>query len=320
MALGTVLLKHATVQPVGQLDASNTWVFFAIEGIHAELAFDANTVDAIDAATVPTTVDNGLLIVSGLHPGTECVVTVTDKQGAKIRLLVLKAEQARNCFYHQDSIHISDGGALAFADDEMILETCSARNTILTYPAVRSCRQRPGGDGLFSRQVIAFNTPATPLSWRLLQEADSDPVELCFGHDGRLVVPDDAQYDRGAIVELSVPPDSLAGVHDLIVRIDYLGDSGRLFIGDRFVHDHFYNGRPWEISVRYFAPDILAAPVTLKLLPLRADAKVYLDQPYRPDFADRAQLLEIRSIAAVPVYRTKVGDANDNESEKGPVA
>jgi hypothetical protein len=316
MTLGALLLKYATVQPLCKLAASNTWVFFAIEGIGAELAFDAAMVDTIDVASGSTTRQDDLLVVSGLLPGTDCLVTVMDKQGKERKLLVLTTGQARNCFCHKDGLHISDGGALAFDGDEIILETCSVRNTILTYPAVRGGQEESGDDALFSRRVIAFHTPVPPFSWRLLQEADTDPVELCFGHDGRLVVPDDAQYDRGALVELSIAPDSLDGVHDLFVRIDYVGDSGRLFIGDRFVHDHFYNGRPWEISLRYFAPEILVAPVTLKLLPLRADARVYLDKPYRPDFADQAQRLDIRSISAVPVYRSNVDDARDQESQR----
>jgi len=316
MLLDTVLLKYATVQPLCRLDTSNTWVFFAVHGIRAELAFDADTVEALSVPPSSNIAGDGTRVVSDLRPGTDCVLSATNKQGREVRIIVLTAEHARNCFNHQDAIHISDGGILAYAENQLVLETAKSRNTILSYPLTRLPKQETTDDALFSSQVIECETPELSFSWRVVQDAETLTFPVSYNTLDRPVVPADNQYDSGAIIALDISPDILENVHDVILRIDYVGDSGRLFVGDKFVHDHFYNGRPWEISLRYFAPEILHAPARLKILPLRADAKLYLDKRYRPEFAEKKQVLEIRSIQAIPIHRRRIdyprriGDAN----------
>jgi len=43
------------------------------------------------------------------------------------------------------------------------------------------------------------------------------------------------------------------------------------------------------------------------VLPLRADAPIYLPREHRPDFGDRTQLAELRTVKVVPVYRIEIG-------------
>jgi hypothetical protein len=58
--------------------------------------------------------------------------------------------------------------------------------------------------------------------------------------------------------------------------------------------DDFYNGKPWEIGLKRFAPQILEKSLVLKLLPLRRDAPIYIATAYRPDFHKASEVIELR--------------------------
>jgi hypothetical protein len=95
-------------------------------------------------------------------------------------------------------------------------------------------------------------------------------------------------------------------VDSLLLDIDFTGDVARLFDGTRMVDDWYYNGQRWQ-----FDPGNLPAgrkgPLTLTVLPLRADAPIYLPREHRPDFGVRTQLAELRAVKVVPVYRIEIG-------------
>jgi beta-galactosidase len=74
--------------------------------------------------------------------------------------------------------------------------------------------------------------------------------------------------------QVRVPRAALKGVHEVFLRINYTGDIGRAYLGDRLISDDFYVGRVWEIGLKRFSPEALEKGLTLKVLPLRKDAPV----------------------------------------------
>jgi len=139
------------------------------------------------------------------------------------------------------------------------------------------------------------------------READSLDFPLEYNRHGRLVMPPDEAWEGGMRIRIDVPEDALEGCHEVFIRIDYVGDSGRLYIGNTFVHDHFYGGNSWEIGLRRLGPQALRQGLVIKLLPMRAGAPVYLDEARRIDFAGRDQVLEFNGVSAMPVYESDLG-------------
>jgi hypothetical protein len=45
------------------------------------------------------------------------------------------------------------------------------------------------------------------------------------------------------------------------------------------------------------------------VLPLRADAPIYLPREHRPDFGGQAQVAALRGVKVVPVYQVEIGAA-----------
>jgi len=91
---------------------------------------------------------------------------------------------------------------------------------------------------------------------------------------------------------------------DAYLQIDFTGDIARLFSGTHLIDDWYYNGQHWQVGMEALAQD--GKPLTLTVLPLRADAPIYLPKEYRPDFAGQAQLATLDHVVVVPVYHLSI--------------
>jgi hypothetical protein len=94
-------------------------------------------------------------------------------------------------------------------------------------------------------------------------------------------------------------------VSDVFLRIDYRGDIGRLYAGQRLLDDDFYHGETWEVGWKRFT-SLGGSDITLKVLPLRKDAPIYLSPGARPDFGSGQQICTVRSIGASTEYEVQV--------------
>ncbi|NVM75271.1 hypothetical protein FHW83_001051 [Duganella sp. SG902] len=80
---------------------------------------------------------------------------------------------------------------------------------------------------------------------------------------------------------------------------------GRLYSGTRLLDDWYYSGYQWQIGLRQQAA-LLDQPLTVSVLPLRADAPVYLPKEARPDFGGERQIATVRGVSVIPVYRLRI--------------
>jgi hypothetical protein len=100
---------------------------------------------------------------------------------------------------------------------------------------------------------------------------------------GRASVPADKHFETAAAEYRVDVPDDIPRAGTLL-RVHWTGDVGRAYVGETLVADQFYSGRVWEIGLdRLPADGLRAHGLLLRVLPLPADARVYL-----PDRADEA--------------------------------
>lgn len=71
-------------------------------------------------------------------------------------------------------------------------------------------------------------------------------------------------------IEISYEDDAM----DYFLRLDYLGESAKLYIDGKMVADHFYYGDAWKIGLRRLG---FPKSVTLEVYLLTKDTKVYLE-------------------------------------------
>jgi hypothetical protein len=307
------LLKYATVQPLSRLDAENTFFFFATPGIAPEFAFDPASVTEINAPGARIETSNGRLYVSGITPGTGLALTVHPKHGAPVREVVLTREQAEDCWKSPAGTKermVCSPADLYFNGERVELRSRDRSKLRLSvFPALdrqptASARPtRQGRDGVFAS--YSFDVPGKTIDVQLEQLRKADPSSPVRMGKKVALAPADADFEKAAIWKLRVPEDALSNVNDAFLRISYQGDVARIYANDHLLTDDFYKGTDWEIGLKRFARQ-LDRGLEIRILPLRADAPVYIPQAYRPYIGAEGEVANITKITVEPEYAAEV--------------
>jgi hypothetical protein len=145
---------------------------------------------------------------------------------------------------------------------------------------------------------VQLAATATPL-----REARPAPAVMKGGLAKAAIQPVPEAWRTAATWRIDVPRDALKNVDDALLQIDFTGDIGRLFDGTRFADDWYYSGYGWQTGLKALAPK---GELSLAVLPLRADAPVYLPKEGRPDFGGAPQVARVDGVKLVPVYKLTV--------------
>jgi beta-galactosidase len=300
-----VLLQYATAQLVCRLEDGDTscYVFAAAGGVRVEFAFEPESLATVDRVML---VENRFLRPE--TPGS--LVTLRSSQGQTVRVLLLSQEQARQCWkaniWGQDRIFLSPAD-LMFDGDSLSLRSRRPEDFWFSvYPAppqVLTARGRV--EGVFTRYTLPAAGENIPVAFRKIQAA-GPARSVPTGPLGVAQAPEEEAFEAAEIWEIDLPTDAMEGVNELFLNLDYIGDAGRLYLDGRLIADDFYNGKSWEVGLKRFAPRVPEKTLTLKLLPLRKDAPIYLAPKYRPDFSSASEAIELRGMHVEAEYERLV--------------
>lgn len=294
--LDGVRLRYATAQPVARLDAGAqgiVHVFAPTPGVAAEFAL-ADGVKTLSA-------EGGQLLPIG-QAGARAVsvLLLSAEEVAKLQILDI-AGQRRLVFSDQQA-WVADGK----------LQLRGLAHEPL-HAAVFPALGQPRAPGLVvSRdgplQHLRFRPDAAEpaLQIKALREARAVPRIQQGGFAGAALQPIPEAFGAAASWSLQLPRQLPAKAEDLLLELDFVGDIGRLFAGTRLLDDWYYNGQRWQIGLRQFGLKPGAA-LKLNVLPLRADAPLYIDAAHRPAFAPgQAQVAALRGARLLPIRRVAI--------------
>ncbi|PTT79578.1 hypothetical protein DBR42_21195 [Pelomonas sp. HMWF004] len=161
-------------------------------------------------------------------------------------------------------------------------------------------------DGALQYLAFAADTAEPALAVQPLREARTAPRILTGGLAGAALQPIPEAFGAAASWQLKLPAVLPAQAEDVLLELDFVGDIGRLFAGTRLLDDWYFNGQRWQVGLRQFGLKP-GATLNLSVLPLRADAPIYIDAAHRPRFAEgQAQVAELRSARLLPVRRVAI--------------
>jgi hypothetical protein len=284
-----VLLKSASAQLLCRLDGPvPTYVFFTIPGVDSYFTFDQT-----------------------IMPRTDSMFTVHANDGREARVLMLTRQEALHCW----KANIGGADRLLMSPANLIFEGQSVRMQA-TDPKNMYVSVFPSLSGERKTSTESFS-PGSYFFTASIAEKTVDvkvePVQsagparpIVMGKKKKPEPPTDADFETAAVWHIGIPKDSLDGVNDVLLRINYVGDAARAYVGNKLVDDDYYYGRPWEIGLKRFAPEVLAKGITLKILPLSSGAPIYIQEDHRPAFDADGSALELRSVKPEIVYETEM--------------
>jgi hypothetical protein len=310
-----VNLISATAQPMCAVDDGDVrTVFFAeSEGIPAEFAFEKNI--SVNSSSAKITVDGDKLAASRVKPGRKTALEIATSSGRLQIVLLDKADSLalwKGNFQGRDRVFLSQAGVVM--DGANFRLTSEDRNDLSLgiYPAPEKIIfnekiLRAKNDGIFQRFI-----PPKPRSVSLkatvekLQPA-GPPREIPLGKIKEAVAaaPVDADFAQAAVWRVKLPNQVDLGV-DPILRLNYVGDVARVSLNGKLLTDNFYNGNPFEVGLRRYAPEILSGDLRVAILPLRQDAPIYLGKPAQPDFGNAHSVAALRGLQIIPRYSVQL--------------
>ncbi|MQA40190.1 beta-galactosidase [Rugamonas aquatica] len=332
--LDGVNLAYATAQPLALLDqgkAGVVAVFGASSGVPVELALDAALAPQLHANAAQVAVHGGRALVSGVQPGAGAALTVQRAGKRPLTIVVLTAEQSqqlsvaelggqRRLILSGQQTYVADGAL-------QMRSTGSNKFRFAVYPALSSQPKAStaspawcgAGDATGSRVALRaatndgiFQTFEAELPARDLKasvtptRAAQEAAPIVIGGSAKAAVqPLPENFKAAGTWQINIPREQLRGLNDALLQIDFVGDIGRLYSGTRMLDDWYYSGYQWQFGLRQ-AGALLDQPLTVSVLPLRADAPIYLPKEARPNFAGQAQIATVRSVSVIPVYQLRV--------------
>jgi hypothetical protein len=302
-------LCGATAQLVCHLEDPDTYVFCAAPGVPIEFDFalESGTTLAASRARVSDT-DRGRF-VSGVEPGREPAMTLRTGGGAVTTIIVLSHADGLNLWKSEmggrEQLLISPA-ALEFVDGRVQLEARRAEELrVAAYPELPG-RAPTAATGCFAEYVMsAPDAPPELATVRQVKPAlPAEPVRLNADPKRAVALePTDADFARASVWSIQLPERLVTGDAPAFLRIRYQGDVARLYAGERLLTDNFYKGTPFEVGLWRLTPEERRAGLTLKILPLRRDAPIYLPRAAWPKFNAHGEALILQPPEIVTRYR-----------------
>ncbi|WP_343329104.1 beta-galactosidase [Polaribacter staleyi] len=307
LQLSGVLIKYATAQPILHLEESNTFVFFQNEGLPAEFAIDNTNISDIKTNNAQVVKKDSSTNIAITKAGLNCFIDVKLIDDKTVRFLVLDQKHAKQLYRNNNTLYLSDAEILLFKGDSLQVISEQIKNTIWAYPKVPSKNSPSIKDGLFEKFEVNFEYVNVPLAYTEIQNGKNIKFQNRTNNKSQNLitgVPHDSIFDKGTILSLTFPkgiPDSL---YDVRVKIDYEASALRLYKNGEFIYDNYYNGETWVLGAKQLLPDYInGMNLELKFIPLQPDDKIYIDGEYWPNLNKIKNVLEVKSIKAIPVYK-----------------
>ena len=314
MDLDGTRLSYATAQPIARLDtgkAGVVYVFGASGAIPVEFAFDTASAASLTAPGARVAQAEGTTFVDAITPGTGRALSINRPGQRPLTLLVLTEQQARQVsigeLAGQRSLVLTSQQSW-FNDGKLELRADGSNAFRFgVFPALKNTPKASSPltvstDGVF--QSFQAQLPEKKIDVAITQVRQARPVRaVMIGGLARAALqPIPEAFSAAAAWKIDIPEAQARANRDALVELDFVGDIGRLFNGTRMLDDWYYSGYKWHFALKHAA----TGPLTLSVLPLRADAPIYLPKDARPDFAGNKQLAQLRAVKVTPVCRLSV--------------
>ncbi|MHA7964205.1 beta-galactosidase [Paenibacillus sp. CAU 1782] len=293
--LGGALLIAATCQPVTQVkgEDGDTYFFRAPGGQAAELLLDTATFSELAVENGKAEQDSDGVTVVSTVPGKSALIQFKAPNGRVIRLYVMTEREAATMWQSElggeRRIFFSD--AACIVDEEGISFVSEGKSEI-------KCR--------------VYDAPGQP-SLNLAAKSEVAAADVAkqgwFSEYTFKLSPCGVEVELERLQEHKVAlrfPNGLPQeAYDVLLHIRYTGNVGYAFSGGQLLHDHFYNGKSWELGLSHIRENVRDNTIVLQTTPLRKgkvtiakDAAMAVSRQFEGE-----AVAAIHGVKVEPIYR-----------------
>lgn len=282
------ILIYATAQPICNLEEKGEiYLFFKeIDGVSPEFQFDEKT-------KFVEKKNNVQRYKTALGKFIN-IVTFSPTESLK----VWKAN-----FQNRERIFLANDGLIV--ENSKIKRTSANSNDLSfsVFPSIKLKNQKGKRDGIFQKFEITKKPSNLKISLGSIH-SDVKIREIKNGSKGVAEAPNDEDFKYSADWKITIPKEYKT--KNLLLRIKYLGDVARLYLGETLLTDNFYNGNAFEIGVNRFLPEIYEKDLILKILPYQKNAPIYLADEAKPDFNGENSICKIESVTLHEIFSVEL--------------
>jgi hypothetical protein len=321
LRMGGVTLRYSTAQLFTRSESAETLYFAAIKGIAVEFALDARGVESVKSSSGTISSEAGVTYVSDIVPGVDSWIDVTSKDGKKIRLVVLSAQEAENAWKvrlgGEDRLLITKQDFFAGVDGEIHLRSLGTGQFGFTVlPALAEAPKATLKLTQTASSAHATGYAAEAMERNLTAQVQAEQAAgevpavklgpaLSWRPHGVAQAPAEGELPQAAKWSITLPQDAMDGLSELFLQVQYQGDVARLYAGKRLLTDDFFNGQTWTVGMRRYLN--AGNAFQLSVLPLRQDAPVYFEIPRKLEFGTNGQVDKLDKVSLVPEYELVIG-------------
>jgi hypothetical protein len=283
-------LVYATAQPLTTLEYGDIthYFYFVPDGLEAAFCFQEDTLGHVSGALERHTGQGYVHIKPRV--GQEYGVELETASGRKLRITTLARSEGERTWkgaaWGAERVIVSTAD-LMFVDGTVNARTNGASEMTMTiWPPVEQAVTAKGAHSEQTadrvRTVLRISLPENDVNLQIEQLSTR-------------------KY------QLKLPHDALTDLGDIFLRVDYEGDTGMAFIDGRLVADNFFDGTPWIIGLKRFAPEVLQKGLCLVFHPLRQGVVQNMSRQFAGCFEfEGREKLAVHSISAIPEYRARI--------------
>ncbi len=166
LKIDEVKLKYSTTQPIAKIKSNQEqlWVFFQDDKIPAEYFFSNEGIKNIKALKGELIKEADGFFVTGLQPGTNCIIEIEQKNGSRIKLLTLTEKQSDQIWKVQNEkseyLAITESGVF-FNNGDLTLFSEANKQQVLIYPELEGASALK--NGMFSVFQFEKETKELPV-------------------------------------------------------------------------------------------------------------------------------------------------------------
>ncbi len=317
--LDGILMKQANAQPVLRtvVNGRITYVFMVPDGMDGSMRFEdgvkvSDRYFVSEDTEVRSCTGNRRALPQGksgqiTDADKVCIKTV-NKPGCEIDIICVSRRMADNMYLLRNGgLIFTEGVVLEDERGGLRLETASASNSVLTYPAKllegSDTAVKAGGEGDFGRYCVDTTEVRVHINAEKVSAANAEVARYLIDMPDRLSGEADMGAGMGGGREAVFAGD-FDNVGDMLLRIRYSGDTAALFAGDRMISDNFWNGDVWEVGLKEYK-DKIHEPWTLRVSPQKKGAVITFEAAPGTAGEEKDNTGEAVSIELVPVYNIR---------------